>query len=368
MPGPPTLLLQTQALLAKIALTEGHVERALSTLNKVLANGGAELPARDQAKLFALRAQANAALFMFADAYADQSEYLRHYVAANDAERTRQIAALRAQLETDRAIERNQGLNRELSLSQTRLALQETQLRWVWTAVSAGTVAIVLLSYILLSSLRHRRMLTRLANTDALTGLPNRGSTVARAQLALAQARHTQTPVTIALLDFDRFKAINDQCGHAAGDYALQEFARRSVPALRANDSLGRWGGEELLLILPDCSLDEGCEIVERLRVLATQIELPVNQAGLRVSISAGIASAGGAGVSFDEAVAAADAALYQAKAAGRNTLRVADASLLQAQPNNTVGQVATPAAQATQGNAGMAASMPRSEASSTLR
>ena len=324
-------VLQTQALIARIALAEGHPESALATLRTVLANSGAELPARDLAKLYALRAQANAALGLHRDAYADVREYMRRYVAVNDAERSRQVAALRAQLETDRAIERNQQLQRDLLQSRSREALQATQLRWTSIAIGAGMAIIALLSYILWSSLRHRRTLTRLANTDPLTGLANRGRTFEHARAALERGRVTGRPVTVALLDFDRFKELNDRCGHAAGDFALREFARLSTAALRASDTLGRWGGEEFLLVLPDCSLDEGFATAERLRALTAGIDLPGSEQQTRVSISAGVSTTGATVSTFDELVAKADVALYEAKAAGRNAVRVAEESLLTA-------------------------------------
>ena len=319
---------QTQAVLASIDLTEGHVERALPALNAVLAGGGSDIPARELADLYELRARINAALHDYSGAYQDLREYLQRYVSVNDAQRSRQITTLRSQLETDREIERNGALQRELALSRERAQSQATQLRWTRIAIAAGAAIIGLLTYILLSSWRYRRRLVQLANLDSLTALPNRRRTVELAIETLQLASRTGRTVTVALLDFDHFKQINDRCGHAAGDHALKEFARLAKGMLRGGDTLGRWGGEEFLLVLPDCSLDRAYASVERLRNLAERIELPSNAANLRLSVSAGLATNAREPLSLDEIVASADVALYEAKAAGRDLVRIARDSL----------------------------------------
>jgi diguanylate cyclase (GGDEF)-like protein len=316
--------LQTQALIARIDLAEGHAERALAKLNGILANGGVEIPARDLVEILELRARTNATLQDYASAYQDLREYLRRYRAVNDTERSRQMTTLRARLETDREIERNGALQRELSLSHDRATSQATELRRTQLAIAAGTIVIGLLIYILVSGLRNRQLLMRLASLDGLTSLPNRRRTIELATNSLQEAAADGRPVTIALLDFDHFKQINDRCGHAAGDYALKEFARKGRELLRAEDTLGRWGGEEFLLVLPNCPLDLAYECVERLRAAAMAIELPFNEAKLHVSVSAGLATNIRSSMSLDEIVASADAALYEAKGAGRDLVRIA--------------------------------------------
>ena len=129
----------------------------------------------------------------------------------------------------------------------------------------------------------------------------------------------------MAIIDLDHFKAINDRCGHAAGDHVLREFARVSRGALRATDVLGRWGGEEFLLILPETTLDAALASVERLRVLALAIQLPAadKEAPLRITFSAGLATTADGARSLGEIIARADAALYEAKNEGRDLVRI---------------------------------------------
>ncbi len=313
-----------QTLLAGIDLAEGHAERALATLNDVLDHGGNDMPAEHIAQIYELRARTNAALHDFRRAYADLSEYMRRYVGQTDAERMRQISALRAQFETDHEIERNESLRRELALSLERSQRQTQELRLSAVTSVAAIVIIALLTYILITSARYRRELLRLAGQDELTALPNRRRTAALASEALDDANASGKPLTVALLDFDHFKTINDRCGHAAGDHVLKEFARIGRACLREGDTLGRWGGEEFLLVLPDCPLDTAVASIDRLRALALEIQLPASGHGMRVSLSAGLASNAGGGVSLDAIIASADIALYDAKNEGRDLVRIA--------------------------------------------
>ena len=316
---------ETWTLLAQIDLAKGRAARALATLNDVLDRGGTDMLPRRIASVYRLRARTNAALHNYRAAYSDLNEYMQRYVAVDDAERARQATALRARFETDREIDRNTSLQRELALVEERAARQKEQLRWTAIAVIAGVLAIALLSYILIANLRHRRQLVRLAGQDGLTGLPNRRRTVELATAALATAVIDREPLTVAVIDLDHFKTINDRCGHAAGDHVLKEFARLARESLRASDIFGRWGGEEFLLVMPRTTLDLALVSLERLRTLAAGILLPASGAGMRVSLSAGLATNEGNVGSLDDIVARADAALYKAKHDGRDLVRIAD-------------------------------------------
>jgi diguanylate cyclase (GGDEF)-like protein len=311
---------QSLALLARIDLAEGHGAAALAKLDSVLVNGAADMPPRQVAPLFKWRAQANAALGKHRAAFADLDEYTKRITAQNEARRVRQAAALRARFETDREIERNAALHRELAQSNER---QRELKRWTFVAVGACALVIGLLTTMLIFARQHRRQLAGLANQDALTGLPNRRRTAEFATAALARAQDSGTPLTAALVDLDHFKLINDRCGHAGGDAVLREFARLAREDLRATDTFGRWGGEEFLLVMPDTTLDVALAVVERLRAKALTISLPGENGDLRVSLSAGLATNEADVKTLDGLVARADAALYRAKDEGRNLVRI---------------------------------------------
>jgi diguanylate cyclase (GGDEF)-like protein len=316
---------QARVTLARVDLLEGNAARALKTLNDALRNGGADLPPRRVPPLYKLRSHANAALGKFADSYLDLNEYLQRQTAVDEARRVRQAATLRARFETDRQLERNAELKRELVTARAR---QSQQKRWTLIAVGTGAIVIGLLMIQINAIRRHRRQLAIFANQDSLTGLPNRRHAYELAIAAMEQAGAAQIPLTVALIDLDHFKSINDRCGHAAGDKVLQEFALACRASVRDTDVLGRWGGEEFLLVMPGASLETAMIALERLRTLALRIQLPAAGAGMRVCLSAGLATIDPNVKSLDELIASADAALYHAKRDGRDRVRIADESM----------------------------------------
>lgn len=321
---------ETHALQARIELALGRPDRARALLDRVLDRNGADLPPRDVASMYDFRSRANAELHSYEDAYRDLREYTNRYSAANEAYRRRQAGTLRARFETDREIERNASLKQALSDSLDRSSRQERQLRQNQIIASSGVLVIALLLYFLVMNVRYRRQMVKLANQDGLTGLPNRRRISQFAEASLQTARSTERPLAIALMDMDHFKEINDCCGHAIGDHVLKEFARLAAEALRPCDLLGRWGGEEFLLIMPDATLDVAQADLERLRTLMFGIRLPpLTGSGLKVSLSAGIAEYSQNVRSLDDLIARADRALYAAKSAGRDCVKVADASMI---------------------------------------
>jgi diguanylate cyclase (GGDEF)-like protein len=316
---------QTQSLLGTIDVAEGHAARALATFNEILANGASDMPPREVAPLYRLRANANAALGNLAAAYADLNEYTRRYTTTNETRRVRQVVALRARFEIDREIDRNAALQRQLAESRERQAEQK---RRTWLAISAGALVITLLTVLLLGARRHRRQLAKLANLDSLTGLPNRRHATQLATDALQRAARTAEPLTLGLIDLDHFKVINDRCGHAGGDQVLKEFARLSREVLRASDIICRWGGEEFLVVMPGAPLDTALSVVERLRAIALTIKVPGSGDPISVSLSAGLATNEANLHSLDALVARADVALYRAKNDGRNLVRIDHSSV----------------------------------------
>lgn len=166
--------------------------------------------------------------------------------------------------------------------------------------------------------------LTREARTDALTGLANRRSLEETASLELRRQVRSGEPLAVVLGDIDHFKAINDERGHDMGDRTICEVGERLRSVMRATDTLGRWGGEEFIAILPETDEAEAATLAERMRAIVEASPIPGDQ-DLRVTISLGVAAIShdaASGVSpgpFDPVLKAADHALYRAKAAGRN-------------------------------------------------
>jgi diguanylate cyclase (GGDEF)-like protein len=155
---------------------------------------------------------------------------------------------------------------------------------------------------------------------DHLTGLLNRTSLLRRFEELAEQAALTGEPISLVALDIDRFKAINDEQGHARGDAVLRDVAYEVRKQLRSFELVYRLGGEEFLVVLPGTTLNEAAAVAERLRSTLEQA-LP---GGLAVTASFGVAGAIGAGARFDDLFAEADAALYRAKDRGRNRVETA--------------------------------------------
>ena len=161
----------------------------------------------------------------------------------------------------------------------------------------------------------------RLATLDELTGLINRRRMTAILQAELERQRRHSSAMSVALIDIDFFKHINDHYGHAAGDAVLQGFAKLALDELRAFDVIARWGGEEFLLLLPNIDGAAAVRAVDRLRVAFGDARWP-GADELRTTFSAGVAS-GARGDSVETLVERADQHMYAAKTNGRN--RVCD-------------------------------------------
>ena len=165
-----------------------------------------------------------------------------------------------------------------------------------------------------------------LAMRDELTGLINRRHMLELLEQERQRCVRSGRTFCVAMIDIDRFKEVNDRYGHAAGDEVLQRLAREALSAVRVADVLARWGGDEFVLLLSDARLQLARGGVERVRQRIEAVPLRVGEQALQVTISAGLAEHI-AGESVATALARADAALYEAKAQGRNRTVAADGS-----------------------------------------
>ena len=164
------------------------------------------------------------------------------------------------------------------------------------------------------------KRIEELAELDELTGSFNRRCIMRLLDDEIVRAHRTKTPCSIALIDLDWFKRINDAYGHPTGDEVLRTFAITIFANIRGIDKFGRYGGEEFLLVLPDTADDAAARSLDRLRAIITDLDWSAFSPGMQVTISAGVAM-----LKPDETpdtfLARADAALYVAKARGRNRI-----------------------------------------------
>jgi diguanylate cyclase (GGDEF)-like protein len=202
-----------------------------------------------------------------------------------------------------------------------------------WLA-AFGLLAFVHASFLAgftLSMTRERRELEqrRFALSDPLTGLLNRRAFLDQAATAARRRKGGREPLAVLVLDLDNFKSINDRHGHEAGDQMLQHFANIARATTRSADLLYRMGGEEFCFVLPGATLSEAKLIAERLRTRFSGSGIFAGDTAIGGTVSIGLAAVDHAGFDLELLLAAGDAAVYEAKARGRNQTVVANADAL---------------------------------------
>ncbi len=159
-----------------------------------------------------------------------------------------------------------------------------------------------------------------LARTDMLTGLSNRRAFFERGEQIVSYCERNHRPLSLLLMDIDHFKSINDSSGHAAGDMALDIVGRLLQQQFRRADVCGRIGGEEFAVLLPDTALVDARGLAEKLRLAIAEVPVPFGEKTLSITTSIGVATGS---YDLDVLLSRADAAMYCAKAAGRNCVMV---------------------------------------------
>ena len=197
-------------------------------------------------------------------------------------------------------------------------------------ALSVSLAALIVVLPVVLMQKRFlmHAQLTAEARTDAKTGLLNAAAWQRDAATELSRARAYRPPASVAIIDIDHFKAVNDTHGHLAGDRVLRAIADRFKAQLREGDLIGRFGGEEFAVLLPHTAATEARRVAERLRGRIADEPITVGDSRetsvlIDITVSVGVAELAEAGQDLDELLAAADAALYEAKNAGRNRICV---------------------------------------------
>lgn len=304
------------AALGQHARALGHYEQA----QRAFERNGTD---RYLQMLYQSRAQTHEAMGNSDAALVDYKRYMATRETLDRKRHDEQTAVLRQQFDASRRDLENQRLRSERQAQQQRLATLLKTRRWQWTALALGGVLLVLLAILATRQLIRMRRLRLLASTDSLTGVANRRRIEHYGATVIAQALANPRPVSVLTFDIDHFKRINDGFGHAAGDEVLTRVALACQDALREFDLLGRTGGEEFLVVLPNTPIDRAESIAERLRTRVAELDLGDIAEGLTVTISLGIAEFRPDDANLTELMRRADVALYRAKGAGRNRAEV---------------------------------------------
>jgi diguanylate cyclase (GGDEF)-like protein len=190
-----------------------------------------------------------------------------------------------------------------------------------WSNEVSRLITMLTASALSLALVSRSQRLLQLATSDPLTGLFNRGYVEDRLAIELSRARRYGNVLTLAVIDADRFKALNDTHGHAAGDSVLKKIGALLRDSFRQSDTTARYGGEEFVVLLPETDIEAARRKVESLRelVAATPIQLGLLAQSVQITISAGLASFPDDGDDAAELLAAADERMFRAKRQGRN-------------------------------------------------
>ncbi|NNC77110.1 MAG: GGDEF domain-containing protein [Woeseiaceae bacterium] len=183
-----------------------------------------------------------------------------------------------------------------------------------------------------------RAVLRKAAFRDPLTGLFNRRYVFGIFTNELNRYRRYKDRFSLILIDADHFKRVNDNHGHCGGDAALKKIANACTESVRDSDIVGRFGGEEFIILLPNTSASDAADVAERIRSAVQNLELIWEGRRIRLSLSLGVAEVGAGADTFDDLLKAADNALYTAKKRGRNRTVVAGETHLEARGKHDRG------------------------------
>jgi len=164
-----------------------------------------------------------------------------------------------------------------------------------------------------------------IATVDVLTGLYTRRHILELGDQEEQRWRRHGGHLSLALIDIDHFKKVNDTYGHASGDEVLKRFAEVCRKTFRQIDFIGRFGGEEFLVVLPDTGMDDACAIAERLRLHTENENIELHNSTIKITASIGVSEMNQSDTSLEQAISRADAALYRAKDNGRNRIERAN-------------------------------------------
>jgi diguanylate cyclase (GGDEF)-like protein len=204
-------------------------------------------------------------------------------------------------------------------------------LGWHVVVLLEAMLAGFCIAYLLGSMARERIVLgfQRDALVDPLTGVPNRRAFFEQGEKLLRRVLHSRRSAAVLAFDLDSFKGINDRFGHQTGDVVLRAFCDRAIATLRPGDLFGRIGGEEFACLLPNASRPGAVQVAERLRAAFAGTPIAIGETALTATVSVGVAASEGQNQDLADLLAAADKALYRAKANGRNCVELAPPRLV---------------------------------------
>lgn len=253
-------------------------------------------------------------------AYDNKKQYIKKYFDYLKQQKEYRVSRLNEKYNIEKRHEENELLTQNSQIKRYALANAESERHQQHRNMAIFITVAIVFFVLLLRQFKIRRALKLLAKTDSLTLLPNRCSFFKHSYDVMAQALKADKELCVLMLDIDNFKQVNDNFGHDVGDKVICHVAALASETMRSRDFLARIGGEEFAAVLPDANIAQARAIAERMREkIQDNINLHEN---VQVSVSIGLASIKDVNGNFDSLLHAADLAMYQAKANGRNQVR----------------------------------------------
>ncbi|MDO6694126.1 GGDEF domain-containing protein [Aliiglaciecola sp. 3_MG-2023] len=318
------MLLDTNLSLLRVALAEKNLELGKQYLAAAKSNIDPEqMPLQNisleemSAKLLALEGKYRQAFELL-----DSTVRLKQRILSQQS--TQQLHSLRSLYEIEIKDRENKLLEQKNLSQQISIADVETKNLQLLMLFGATLIICGLLIVLVYRTIQNRTKLEKLANVDGLTGLANRRHALELLQQQIELARRHRFQLSVAIIDIDLFKKINDTFGHASGDEVLTKFGELCLDTFRQTDVIGRIGGEEFVIAFPHTSIQDAQKTLKSLSVNVKKLPISFDLNGLTLSISTGL-TAYLPGMTLESLMLQCDSALYQAKGAGRDQIVVFD-------------------------------------------
>lgn len=308
---------------AKADYADGNYESALVHIKSAEPRMSSQDNFRYLAWIQNVKAKTLAKLGDWQQAYEANVDYNNTQKLLASKLREQNTTRMRIEFDAARKEVENKTLKAEQAVQQARLQSLEERKRWQAVVIILSLILLTLILIWAYRQFRRARLMHSMAMTDELTRLPNRRSIQAKALQAMNAAREAKTPMSLLVFDVDYFKRINDTWGHETGDRVLKKISTAAQLAMRKNDCVGRTGGEEFMVVLPDSPLDSATEIAQRLCDCIAAIDMQEIDENLVVTISLGVAQLSDVDTTVSLLTQRADNALYRAKDRGRNRVEV---------------------------------------------
>ncbi|WP_395375222.1 diguanylate cyclase [Marinicella sp. W31] len=311
------MLLDTNLSLSRLSLKTENVKKAKDYINRAMLYVDPESMPMQNLTLQEQMAHVSAAEGDYENAYISVTNVLRKKQRLAAKQSAEKLHQLRSSYELETKEAENRLLEQDVQLQKANLNAELQKNRLLMILFISTVIICALLLYLFYRSRRHKEKLQILADYDSLTGLFSRRKSLAMARNAFNESILDQNDLAVAMIDLDHFKHINDQFGHATGDAVLQQFGHVCRNVFRRTDIIGRFGGEEFLLVLPNTSLQTANQRLQELQSHMKKIADHIQLRSVMISFSAGLC--GGRFESIEDMISCADKALYAAKTAGRN-------------------------------------------------